>query len=484
MTSPKLTTTVFQTDPDENLVAKDVYETATSGEVVNSWQDKVSNDSLEFGSLGAALRGFSIKGLIDSARSAASNAFGIAGTVKNSLAMAAKASAAINAIKKGNFSAALGQVSGLAKGASLESVMPALRAAQRSVSSAQSFINNPSLSGAMRLGGSALGSEGAALTRLGSTINRNMNQLSSLDRAVDTGNLSSILNASSRLAGGAQSFLGDFDKATSIDFDYAASKVIGSRSDYSSGKTSLDALLGMSEAYSGKPRTDTKSDTLMRSALMSGTAFAAANKGVYDIFSTTAKFDTMEDLIAAKTSGTFLAQEALKTGSYDLLTDVLKTPVGKSVMQSIPQAARALQSSIDVSSVKEKDYAIHYELVSSTMTELDPDWKYDTGRNFDIPTSNFTDARAEATASIDTQKRFRTAEISTNPSMEVLLEAKVLNTNRPFDKPDTEWENHQEPDEAFLLLGARFKGESVKGALQEEFPEFYEALPENEFYST
>lgn len=467
--SLKLATTTFQTKPNEELLAVDVYAAQTSEAVVNSYQNKADTAS----SSGGLFGGLNFSGLKS-----------LLATAKKAMSFVAQGAKIYQGIKNGNLSSALGAAGKLAGMSGLSAIVPALRTAQRAAGSVQNFIKNPSLSGAMRMAGTALGPEGAALTQMGSIVASTQRQLTSFSRAMESGNILGMISSADRLTNGAGQMIGQLDRASQTDFGFAASKALGLNTTLLAGKPSLDSLLDMSGSLSNNSTVfrDGRSDTAVQAGVVAGTAWAASKAGISNVFSSAARFDTDENYAVARSAGIPLAQQAVTSGDFNLFKDILgsSSKLAKDIMGAIPGGAKTLVSTlsldqynknsadgvyVEIDGVKhsnkdwyievdgEKKWVHYYDDTKKVLTEADKDW----------------DAMTR-----DNERVLSSIQISQNSDFQSLLCAKTASQSHDFSSSSV-------PDEAYLLLGSTYRGESVRGSLQEDFPEYYSTISDDEY---
>ena len=444
----------FVTGPKEELAAVDVYDVQESS-IINSYQDVNTDDGGLLSSVTNSLKNLDLKTILSAAQTG--------------LSTAAKLSQAFNQIKSGYIYSAMGGVTNLARMGGNNAIMSLASKAVGVVGIVKGGSMS-NISKALAIGGTALGGDGAALTKLASTYTGLERQTSSLSYALGRGDLTYALSSGSMLAGSASRALSDMDAASQINFKAAAAATFnldpqtntGIRLSKSSAATAAGISSSVYDLTDGN-YTTTINDRAGMSGMIAGLSLAGSKIGMTDVFGTFAK--NVQDKQVLTTAARPLMTEASNLGDARLFNSIAGVPsVAKELSSFMPSLTRKMAANVlPPEDLSQRQYSVFYNDLKTNLDAVDPSWKQKKRGNQTVINTTFT---------------------SQNDFMTDLLASK-LNTNTGHLTQLVESVNNSTPgqvtqvsidDEAFMLVGSRFKNVSVASSLKEDFPDFYAGL--------
>jgi hypothetical protein len=199
------------------------------------------------------------------------------------------------------------------------------------------------------------------------------------------------------------------------------------------------------------------------SGMIAGLSLAGSKIGMTDVFGTFAK--NVKDKQVLTTAARPLMTEASNLGDARLFNSIAGVPsVAKELSSFMPSLTRKMAANVlPPEDLSQKQYSVFYSDLKTNLDAVDPSWKQKKRGNQTVINTTFT---------------------SQNDFMTDLLASK-LNTNTGHLTQLVESVNNNAPgqvtqvsidDEAFMLVGSRFKNVSVASSLKEDFPDFYAGL--------
>lgn len=441
----------FVTGPDEELLALDVYEVQSTS-IVNSYQDTNTDDGGLLSSITNSLKNLDLKTILASAQTG--------------LATAAKLSQAYSQIKSGYLYSAMGGVTNLARMTGVGGITSLAAKAVSVVGIIKSgSISN--ISKTLAIGGTALGGDGAALTKLASTYTGLERQASSLTHALERGNITYALNAASGLAGIASRALSDMDAGCQASFragaaatfrlnPYTSNGIMLSRSSAPCATAIGSALFDVTD---GK-YTTTIDDRAGMSGMIAGLSLAGSKIGMTDVFGTFASNVTDHQVLT--TAARPLMSEAANLGDARLFSSVASvTSVAKELSSHLPGLTRKMAANVlPPENLSQRQYSVFYNDLKTNLNNVDTRWNTAKRGDQTLMSSTFTSKN-------DFMTDLLSSKLNTNTGHLTQLVASINTGQAPQVTID---------DEAYMLMGSRFKNVSVADSLANDFPDFYQTL--------
>jgi hypothetical protein len=209
--------------------------------------------------------------------------------------------------------------------------------------------------------------------------------------------------------------------------------------------------------------TTTINDRSGMSGLIAGLSLAGSKIGMNDVFGTFASH--VQDQQILTTAARPLMTEAANLGDARLFNSIASvSSVAKQLSSHLPGLTKKMAANVlPPEDLNQGQYSVFYNTLKTDLDTVDPKWKESSRNGSRMVNTTFTSQNDFMTDLI-------AAKLNSNTSHLTQL-IQSVNNNGNVSQVSID-------EEAFMLIGSRFKNANVSESLQQDFPDFYASLDE------